>query len=87
LLELMMHLETNPDEEPRVAGDVRPGPGEEAGVLESRPVSTGATKMALPREVIGISILTTIGTTLKEIILGESARDGITPGTRTVVIS
>ena len=60
MLMLMMHLETNPDEEPREAGDARPGPGGEAGVLEARPMSTGATQMALPREVIGISTLTTI---------------------------
>jgi hypothetical protein len=71
LLMLMMHLENNPDEEPGEAGDVWPDPGEPEGVLETRPMSTSALHMALTREVIGMSTITTIGTFLKESTLGQ----------------
>ena len=70
---LMMHLETNPDEEPGGAGDVWPDPGDPEGVLETCPMSTRALPMALTREVIGMSTITTIGTFLKESTLGAYA--------------
>ena len=87
MLTTTLLLETNPEEVPGEAGDVRPGPEEEVGVLAARPMSTRAAPMALPRVVTGITMQTTIGTRIKGSILGTSVRDGTTPGIRNVLTS
>jgi hypothetical protein len=51
---LMMHLETNPDEEPGVTGDVVPYPGDRLGVLDTPLLATSAPSTALTRVVIGM---------------------------------